>query len=54
MLAAPILNPIVLASTWVAYGAAGQALEMTAARAALGLRWRSAPALLIGRAAASR
>ena len=25
MLAAPILNPIVLASTWVAYGAAGRA-----------------------------
>ena len=37
MLAAPILNPIVLASTWVAYGAAGRAAEMTAARAALGL-----------------
>lgn len=37
MLAAPILNPIVLASTWVAYGARGQALEMTAARAGLGL-----------------
>lgn len=37
MLAAPILNPIVLASTWVAYGAAGRAVEMTAARAALGL-----------------
>ena len=37
MLAAPILNPIVLASTWVAYGAAGKAAEMTAARAGLGL-----------------
>jgi uncharacterized membrane protein YraQ (UPF0718 family) len=37
MLAAPILNPIVLASTWVAYNGRGRALEMTAARAALGL-----------------
>jgi uncharacterized membrane protein YraQ (UPF0718 family) len=37
MLAAPILNPIVLASTWVAYGARDRALEMTAARAGLGL-----------------
>jgi uncharacterized membrane protein YraQ (UPF0718 family) len=37
MLAAPILNPIVLASTWVAYGARGRALEMTAWRAGLGL-----------------
>jgi uncharacterized membrane protein YraQ (UPF0718 family) len=37
MLAAPILNPIVLASTWVAYGARGRALEMTLARAGVGL-----------------
>jgi uncharacterized membrane protein YraQ (UPF0718 family) len=37
MLAAPILNPIVLASTWVAYQGRGKALEMTAARAGLGL-----------------
>src|SRR5215208_7157937 len=32
MLAAPILNPIVLASTWVAYGAAGRALDDGRAR----------------------
>ena len=37
MLAAPILNPIVLISTWVAYQPRGQALEMTAARSGLGL-----------------
>ncbi|MEX2253666.1 MAG: permease [Thermoleophilaceae bacterium] len=37
MLAAPILNPIVIAATWVAYEGSGQALEMTAARAGLGL-----------------
>jgi uncharacterized membrane protein YraQ (UPF0718 family) len=37
MLAAPILNPIVLASTWVAYQGHGRALEMTAARAGFGL-----------------
>jgi uncharacterized membrane protein YraQ (UPF0718 family) len=49
MLAAPILNPIVLASTWVAYGAAGKALEMTVARAGLGLLVAIAAGLLIGR-----
>jgi len=49
MLAAPILNPIVLASTWVAYGAAGRAVEMTAARAALGLTVAVLAGWLIGR-----
>jgi uncharacterized protein len=49
MLAAPILNPIVLASTWVAYGAAGKALEMTAARAGLGLIVAILAGLIIGR-----
>jgi uncharacterized membrane protein YraQ (UPF0718 family) len=49
MLAAPILNPIVLASTWVAYGAAGKAAEMTAARAALGLLVAITAGLVIGR-----
>jgi uncharacterized protein len=51
MLAAPILNPIVLASTWVAYGAAGKAAEMTIARAALGLTVAVAAGALIGRRA---
>ena len=49
MLAAPIVNPIVLASTWVAYGAAGKALEMTAARAGLGLVVAVLAGFLIGR-----
>jgi uncharacterized membrane protein YraQ (UPF0718 family) len=37
MLAAPILNPVVLASTWVAYGGRGLGLEMVVGRALLGL-----------------
>ena len=37
MLAAPILNPIVILSTVVAYGGRGLALEMAAGRVALGL-----------------
>ena len=37
MLASPILNPIVLASTWVAYSGRGVALEMVVGRAGLGL-----------------
>src|SRR5918994_4315858 len=49
MLAAPILNPIVLVSTWVAYGAAGRAVEMTAARAALGLLVAVLAGAVIGR-----
>ncbi len=37
MLAAPIVNPVVLASTWVAYNGSGNAFEMTAARAGVGV-----------------
>jgi uncharacterized protein len=37
MLAAPILNPVVLASTAVAYGGRGISLQMVTARAGLGL-----------------
>jgi len=37
MLASPILNPIVLASTWVAYSGRGVAPQMVAGRAGLGL-----------------
>src|SRR3954454_8361693 len=48
MLAAPILNPIVLASTWVAYQGRGRALEMTAGRAGLGLLIAVAVALVVG------
>ena len=49
LLAAPILTPIVLAATWVAYGAAGHAVEMTAARAGLGLIVAMLAGWLIGR-----
>jgi uncharacterized protein len=49
MLASPVLNPIVLASTWVAYGAAGKAVEMTAARAGLGFAIAIVAGWLIGR-----
>jgi uncharacterized protein len=37
MLASPILNPIVLVSTWVAYSGRGVAAEMVLGRAGLGL-----------------
>jgi uncharacterized protein len=50
MLSAPVLNPIVLASTWVAYGSAGRAAEMTVARAGLGLTVAVLAGWLIGRA----
>jgi uncharacterized membrane protein YraQ (UPF0718 family) len=49
MLAAPILNPIVLASTWVAYEGRGKALEMTAARAGFGLLIAVVAGLVIAR-----
>jgi uncharacterized protein len=49
MLASPVLNPIVLASTWVAYAGRGKALEMTAGRAGLGLLIAVAVGLAIGR-----
>ncbi|MGI8706976.1 MAG: permease [Actinomycetota bacterium] len=37
MLASPIMNPIVLASTWIAYQGRGLALQMVLGRAGLGL-----------------
>lgn len=37
MLASPIINPIVLLSTWVAYSGRGLGMEMVAGRAVLGL-----------------
>jgi uncharacterized protein len=51
LLAAPILNPVVLASTWVAYDGRGQALKMTAARAALGFTIAVVAGWVIGRRA---
>jgi uncharacterized membrane protein YraQ (UPF0718 family) len=49
MLAAPIVNPIVLASTWVAYGGGTLGAEMTSARALLGLATAISVGLFIGR-----
>ncbi|MDX6696993.1 MAG: uncharacterized protein QOE65_390 [Solirubrobacteraceae bacterium] len=49
MLAAPIVNPIVVASTWVAYGGGTQGTRMVAGRCGLGLLasvvagWRLGP-----------
>src|SRR5919109_4874366 len=54
MLAAPILNPIVLASTWVAYDGRGKALEMTAARAGFGVLIAVVAGLVIARGGAGR
>jgi uncharacterized membrane protein YraQ (UPF0718 family) len=49
MLAAPIVNPIVLASTWVAYGGHEQGAEMTGARALLGLATAVSVGLFVSR-----
>lgn len=48
MLAAPVLNPIVLGSTFAAYQATGRGFEMTAARAGLGLLVAIGVALALG------
>jgi uncharacterized membrane protein YraQ (UPF0718 family) len=53
MLAAPILNPVVLFSTWVAYSG-DDPLLMVAARAGLGLVLATASGLLIARMGAGR
>jgi uncharacterized membrane protein YraQ (UPF0718 family) len=50
MLAAPVLNPIVLASTWVAYGGRIRAAEMVAGRASLGLVTAAAVGFAFSRA----
>src|SRR5438094_3187829 len=49
MLASPVLNPIVLASTWVAYGGHARGAAMVAGRASLGLIAACAAGLAIGR-----
>jgi uncharacterized protein len=51
MLASPILNPLVLVSTWVAYGGGTAGGEMVAGRALLGLATAAAVGLAIGRMA---
>ena len=50
MLAAPVLNPIVLASTWVAYGGHMRGAEMVAGRASLGLVTAAAVGFAFSRA----
>jgi uncharacterized membrane protein YraQ (UPF0718 family) len=52
MLASPILNPIVLTSTWVAYGGHERGAEMVAGRATLGLVVAVAAGWAIGRTSA--
>lgn len=54
MLAAPILNPLVLAATWVAYDGQGKALEITVARAGLGLGIAVTVGWIVGRMYADR
>jgi len=49
MLASPVINPVVLASTWVAYGGHLHGAEMVGGRAALGLLAAAAAGLAIGR-----
>jgi uncharacterized membrane protein YraQ (UPF0718 family) len=49
MLAAPIINPIVVASTWVAFGGGRRGAEMVAARCGLGLVVAICAAFALGR-----
>lgn len=49
MLASPVINPVVLASTWVAYGGHLRGAEMVGGRASLGLLAAAAAGLAIGR-----
>jgi len=49
MFAAPVLNPVVLASTWVAFGGGINGLEMTAGRAGLGFLVAMAAGLAVSR-----
>jgi hypothetical protein len=49
MLAAPVVNPVVLASTWIAYSGSGRALEMTLGRFVVGVVVAGAAGLLLRR-----
>jgi uncharacterized protein len=49
MLASPVLNPIVLTSTWVAYGGHARGAEMVGGRAGLGLVTAALAGWAIGR-----
>ncbi len=48
MLASPVLNPLVLASTWIAYGGGTAGAEMVTGRALLGLATAAAVGFAIG------
>jgi uncharacterized membrane protein YraQ (UPF0718 family) len=54
MLAAPVVNPVVLVSTYVAYQSTGLGVQMTVARFGLGLIVAAVAALLLRRAASSQ
>ena len=49
MLAAPVLNPVVLGSTWVAYGGGSRGAEMVGGRMTLGLATSVLAGLVLGR-----
>jgi uncharacterized membrane protein YraQ (UPF0718 family) len=49
MLAAPIINPIVLTSTWLAYGGGRRGAEMVAGRATLGMAIAVSAGVLLAR-----
>jgi uncharacterized membrane protein YraQ (UPF0718 family) len=49
MFAAPLLNPIVIGSTWVAYGGGSRSAEMVAGRVTLGLVVAVLSALVLSR-----
>jgi uncharacterized protein len=51
MLASPVLNPLVLGSTWVAYGGGETGAEMVAGRALLGMTTAAVVGFAIGRKA---
>jgi uncharacterized protein len=49
MLSSPVMNPIVLASTWVAYSGRGLGLEMVLGRAGFGLLLAALIGVVVGR-----
>jgi uncharacterized protein len=52
MLASPVINPIVLASTWVAYSGRGLGAEMVLGRAGFGLLLAALIGIVVGRVSA--
>jgi hypothetical protein len=51
MLAAPVVNPVVLGATWIAYSGSGNALEMTAGRALVALVVAATAGIVLSRVA---